>query len=523
MINENIFLYICIYCIVNNNIMKYTKYLFLLFIYLFLNACSDDKKVTPPPGGKDDEERPETLAWIEDTMRENYYWYNEIPAESKLDYKLGEEKFFNSLLTKKDGRTINGTHYPYSYIENTAGNSRSTIRENLSYGIEFTGVYIGEEEIGILVLYVVPGSPADDENTKLKRGDWILKVDGAVITEEVYASMQGTAKARTLTVARWDSDTRDYADVRNNVPLAAARAVVDNPVYTYDVITRDNTSIGYLLYNHFTGGTDDKDKSYDNELRTLSSSLFNGVDEFILDLRYNNGGLITSAVLLCTILCPEINLNSKICSLKFNNKKQSSNLDYAVDKARLNPGGKNLNLKRLYVLTSSSSASASEMIINSLRSFMDVIVIGDQTVGKNVGSVTYPNDDSPYPYGTTTWSMHPIVCQISNKDGFTDYASGFKPGTYKKGEGIPAADEKLYIDEAFDYQVINGQTYAVRTEILPLGDPNERMLKAALDMIAPDKDQKTRSTASTISTKAYKKVPFNSIDRKATNGVIIDN
>lgn len=505
--------------------MKITKYLFLLLACLLVSGCDDDKKepVKPTPT----EDRPDVLAWIEDTMRENYYWYKDIPAS--LNYESDEETFFYSLLSTKDGKKATGGN-PYSYIENTAGRTRSFIQEYYSYGIEFRGIFLTKTQIAALVLYVVPDSPAEDAG--LERGDWIIQMDGKYITtNEMFASLQGGPK-RTLTVVNWSStavNPENRITVGNitfvnkrEVSIEPATTVVDNPVYLYKTIERGGKTVGYLLYNHFANGTDDDSQKYDNELRTVSKTFKDaGVNEVILDLRYNNGGALSSAILLCELLAPNtVNSNTTLGYLKYNDKQKTQDYEFTFGDYPISPGA-NLNLQRLYVLTSSSTASASEMVINSLSPFMDVIVIGDQTTGKNVGSVTYPNDNDPYPYGTTTWEMHPIVCQISNSDGFTDYATGFVPGTYNKTHQKTPVSEVGYIDEAFDFETADdGETYAYLTETLPLGDENERMLKVALQMID---GTYTRSIAAPATQgQKFVKLPGSSIDRKASGAVTID-
>lgn len=152
------------------------------------------------------------------------------------------------------------------------------------------------------------------------------------------------------------------------INLASARKVEDDPVYTWNVIESPvkNKKVGYLLYNHFTAGKSDDDTSYDDHLKSLSGSDFNGVDEFVLDLRYNNGGALSSGILLCTILQPGNQVGNKLGYLQYNDKQKNKKVQFNTNKSLLGSNGKNLNLKTLYVLVSSSSASASEMVINSL-------------------------------------------------------------------------------------------------------------------------------------------------------------
>jgi hypothetical protein len=89
-----------------------------------------------------------------------------------------------------------------------------------------------------------------------------------------------------------------------------------------------------------------------------------------------------------------------------------------------------VGMTKIYSLTSKSTASASELVINGLKPYMDVVQIGDTTVGKNVGSVTLY--DSPS-FGKENrnpnhhYAMQPIVLKIVNADDFGDYFTGLVP------------------------------------------------------------------------------------------------
>lgn len=472
--------------------MKYKEFLFVLFMGLFMGACSDNDD----DNGKNNADRTETQAWIEDTMRDKYYWNNEIPKASNLNYNLAPEAFFASLLSTKDGKYRTGSdgnkyHSPYSRIENVSSEAtRGFIQSDYTYGFEFNPVWFGNEWRAI-VLYVLPNSPAYG---KLDRGDWIVKVDGASMTTDASVMSLYGDGAKTFTLARFDAtDSKFY--ISGDVDIESARVVEDNPVFYSSVLTRGNKKIGYLVYNHFTDGKDDDgDTSYNSELLALSTGKFSGVDEFVLDLRYNNGGTLSSATLLSAILGPSDILNKNIGYMKYNNGSKGT----VTTSASLLTGGKNLNLKTLYILTSSMSASASEAVINFLNPFMDVVLIGRKTEGKNVGSTTFKSDDKQ-------WEMHPIIGQIYNSVDFSDYANGFNPD-YEEGDVL-------------DYHSDN--TVSPVGDIYSLGNTNERLLRIALGLID---GTYTRSDAPSAGATLlyYKEGTFNSLDRKATNGVIID-
>jgi Periplasmic protease len=474
------------------------RILFLLFIAFFFAACED--KNNPIDEESDDDEgiteepiATATQEWIESIMRTHYYWYNEIPASENLDYTLDDESFFYSMLSKKDGKEYDGVMYHYSYIENLFG-TRTLPQTNNSYGFEFMLIANDNTYTSYraLVFYTTPGSPA--ETAGVKRGDWITRRNGESINANNYNLLYG-AEACTFTVERWDDDKNDYVALPDPISVSAAHAIEDNPVFLTKVIPWKGKKVGYLVYNHFTDGKSEGDVSYDNELRSMSAEFKEeGVNEFVLDLRYNNGGLLSSATILCAILAPETALGKELGHLKYNDKQSPQIRSFNMSESLLNPSGRNLNLETLYVLTSNSTASASEMIINSLKPFMEVVVIGEQTEGKNVGSLPYTSEDK-------NWEMHPIVCQIYNSDNFTDYANGFPP------------DYEL--NEAFEYV---SSTTVTLVQLFPLGDENERMLNAALRLI--DDSYTVRSTRSASA--KYEGPVFRSIDRKATNGVVIN-
>ena len=89
-----------------------------------------------------------------------------------------------------------------------------------------------------------------------------------------------------------------------------------------------------------------------------------------------------------------------------------------------------LNLTKIYILTTKSTASASELIINGLKPYINVVQIGDATVGKNVGSITLYDSPSFGKENRSTkhrYAMQPLVLKIVNKLGFGDYTNGLLP------------------------------------------------------------------------------------------------
>jgi C-terminal processing protease CtpA/Prc len=454
----------------------------LLFCLFFIACQGEDRR-------EEYEQYTGVQKWAESIMRKDYYWYQEMPDVSKLNFFTEPKAFFQSLLSEKDGKRKNGSRYYYSVLENLEEtNTRSIQQTNYSYGFEFKVYRImnGTQSLyGVLILYVVPNSQAD--KIGLKRGQWIFEINDIPVSEKNYTVLYG-GEAATLGVSeRYEGD---FLPVEKYV-IEAACEIDDNPVHYHTVYLSDDHSkrIGYLVYNHFTAGKTDEDQTYDDNLRNVSLEFKNeGINEFILDLRYNNGGLLSSAELLCAILAPESTLGKVLGYMEYNDKYNPQLYNITLNAGILR-GGVNLNLNTLYVLTSESSASASELIINCLSPYMKVVLIGTQTEGKNVGSTSYKNDE-------LTWELHPIVCKIYNSENKSDYVNGFTP--------------HYIIDESSNSSLDN---------FLEFGNPDELFLNKALQLISGIDGEGEIPASRSLTGES---IPvYCSLDRKATNGVII--
>lgn len=431
--------------------------------------------------------------WIEKKMRDQYLWYDEIPENNRLNFSLDADKFFNSLLSDKDGKYRNGVHDPYSKITKKSTTSKAYMGEGYSFGFEFQYYYVTSlKKYGLMVLYVIPASPASEAS--LKRGHWIYTIDGKPIPDNIanLITLLDTSNPKTLKLGiaeKFDAEI-------SRTPSVTARTIIDNPVLVHKTITLNNTNkVAYLLYNHFTSGpgNDGEDETFNNNLRRAFAQFkADNVKEFVLDLRFNGGGLVTCAQLLSTMLAPESALNDVFCYLTYNDKIKDNKRTMYLDPKLIEQGipGANLDLDRLFVITSERTASASEAVINGLAPYMDIIQVGGKTEGKNVASITIPSD-------SYDWELHPIVSRLSNKDNFSDYSIGFLP---TPGFACDDSKESVYY---------------------PLGDTQEYILNHILNYIAYGNFVENRNQ-SLRSSEAANLIPlYNSLDSKKTNGGVI--
>lgn len=392
----------------------------LFALLLVFSACSDEtiEEITPqkpePKGNK-------VNIWIEKIMRDNYLWYEGLPDKSTLNFNEDPETFFTRLLSPKDGKDLESGHYYFSYLEKT-GQTKSLTNPKDSYGFDFATTSLimhGQAYKIALVIYVQEDSPANEAG--LKRGDWILGVNGSVGSIKDYDMLN---HGGNVTLQLGVVKEGNKLSLGRKIEMGASRAIIDTPFLKDSVYTIGGKRIGYLMYNQFLYGPDEynfDDESYNTHMKQLFKKFKSQkVDEFILDLRYNGGGYVNCAQLLASLLAPREALNKTFCTFEYNKKNTKNNSSiHFLNTADVLAG--NLNLKRLYVLTGQSTASSSELVINGLRPYIPVKTIGNKTVGKTVGMTIY---DETTKYG---WVLAPITFRTYNAQHKADYEDGFLP------------------------------------------------------------------------------------------------
>lgn len=386
--------------------------------------------------------------WIDSLMREEYLWYKDIPSSENLNYFSEPATFLNSLLSSLDDG--------YSRID-----SLYDVPET-GYGFDYTLYSIADNDTAYnaLVTYIIPGSPAEDAG--LKRGEWIMMVDNEYITKKNETILtEGTAKK--LLVGTYgettdeEGETVGFVKADRETQLPATCDVQDKDIPVCQVLEQNGKHIGYMLYNTFSPDNADEVKQYAQQFKDSN------VSDVVLDLRYNAGGDMESVELMAAILAPANQMGNALAQLKYSDKKSTKDRTLTLDESLLQ-GTANLGLKRLYVLTSTTTAGASEMLINCLKPYMDVFIVGEKTKGQTVATEPFCSQKHSY-------CLRPVVCEVFNAQGTSDYASGFTP------------DEQV------------GSLSNLAT-VLPFGDPNETLLAKAIALIngetTPDEDVQTR-------------------------------
>lgn len=376
--------------------------------------------------------------WIYKNMSVYYYWNTKIPRSP--NYSLTPDNFFDSILYKYSSANPDGDRF--SWIQEDYTELLKSLSGVASDEIGFDYIFLWADQAKThyyaLVTYAKPETDALSKG--IKRGRFVTKINGQNITAQNYKTLFGGTGTKTLSMADWQynaTDQKYYLSNSPDVTVTMHKDYAENPVYLDSVYVIGDKRIGYLTYNFFARDKGDDSHDYDKLLMSkLESIKAKGATEMVLDLRYNSGGAVSTAIALASALVKNRSTDNILVTSEYNSIVHAEllkeygadyNKDYFIDKitkgATTVVGVPSLNLNRLYVLTGGYTASASELVINGLKPYMDVILIGESTYGKNVGSITlYEKDDSK-----NKWGMQPIVVKYKNSLGQSDFTAGFKP------------------------------------------------------------------------------------------------
>jgi carboxyl-terminal processing protease len=420
---------------------------YLILFSIIISSCREEE---PEPEEFENGTNEYVNNWIYDNMNLYYYWTQDLPdkninGESPDDY-------FYSLISNQDR---------FSWIQPNFQELLNSLQGiTLESGYEFILYNDPNNENGVIgqIAYVKNGSPA--EQVGLKRGDLFTKINGGALTLDNYRQqLTNLSQNHTLTIERYDFQNEQFEGI-GNFELSAIE-FAENPNHLDTVYTRNGKKIGYYVYNLFSVGIDTDSAKYAEEMDLIFEKFKGeGIDHLVLDLRYNSGGAERATINLASLIGSNITEQDIFVKRDYNEGLKQALID-EYGEGSLNRKfvqksqniGNNLQSPQLTVLTSSRTASASELLINGLNPFMETFIIGDTTVGKNVGSTSFYEPNNP----DNTWGMQPIITKSFNSLNQSDYDLGFYPD-------IPLRDNSLIK--------------------LELGDVNEKLLREALIYLA---------------------------------------
>lgn len=380
---------------------------------------------------------------------ETYLWFEDLPDLNPSSALTPQEYFLRLVSDKK---TASGAYKDnFHWYEPTE--AAEAWSAGISYGYGLNLKINRNDTLSIHVAYVEQGSPAANKN--IKRGTKIVAIDGQNVTSMPTNKINEALRPpRVNAVHEFELQEPGITGTRKVILESAA--LPTESVSIAKAINHNGSQVAYLQYNTFIPDSQDK---WVDAVNSLNAA---GVSDLVLDLRYNGGGYITVAAQVGYMIAGS-NTTNKVFFQEVTNSKLPKEdpwgfIDtglYGLNKFFPLPS---LNLKRVYVLSTDSTCSASELVINSLRGIgVSVYLIGDSTCGKPYGYVPTPN------CGTTYYT---IQLKSVNALGFGEYSDGFIPSSSDNG-----------LDRIKGCKVVDNLKHE-------LGDPNEALLAAALHLRA---------------------------------------
>ncbi|HWD89224.1 MAG TPA: S41 family peptidase [Mucilaginibacter sp.] len=430
--------------------------LFLLTVVL-LGACKKEKKViiTPPPNSSDS-----TLAKIKDSVflyaKEDYLWYSALPTYAAFNPRavtgVNDADALTNEVNKISQIAINPTTgQPYEYYSPNPGEAKYSFIDNGQTSAELNG---NRGDFGfrldwytlsdVRITYVYAGSPA--AKAGLRRGYKVISINNNTNLTYDNGSYGNGTNYNFVVNAYFNSNTISLVLQKPDGSSMTANISVAN--YNINPILKDTTYnlgngrvVGYLVFNSFVS---------DDVAGVLLDAAFTdfankGVTDLVIDLRYNGGGYVNTAIHLDNLIVPTAKSGTLMFNTYYNDILQNGQemllknqwrydaqhnrdinygpdyIDYSVA-GNVQPFAKKgvLNIINVYFIMTGYTASASELTINNLRPEMNVQFIGETSYGKPVGF---------FDININQYTMYIPEFYTQNSASQGGYYNGFTPGT----------------------------------------------------------------------------------------------
>lgn len=337
-----------------------------------------------------------------------YLWYQNIPETFNQRSFEDPDKIMEAIrqYSQEPGFSAAVDRWSFAMKQTEWDNISSGIAADFGLGV----VYKTEDDLR--VKYVEQASPAGKAG--IRRSWRITKINGnsnvAYSNREFVSQNVFGSNSTRFTFEKPDGSSVDIA--------LTAGGYQEQPVFLDSVYTINAKKIGYLVFNSFLGDTSQVYQRFNTVFNQFAQQ---HVTDVIVDLRYNGGGYVTMQEKLANYLVKSSANGDVMMKQEFNDKLKEYN-----ETTRFQKLG-SLNLDKIYFIVSNNTASASELLINNLKPYMDVRLVGpSNTHGKPVGYFPYPVED---------WYIFPVSFRTVNKNGQGNYFNGIELSS-KAADGV---------------------------------------------------------------------------------------
>jgi len=402
--------------------VKKTLFLLLIAVSTLFVSCFEDL---------DDNAQPASVLEIQDFVWRglNFFYLYKADTQELANDAFATQSDLNAFLSTYDSPEslfdfLKSPQDRFSIIVPDYNELESVLAgTSVSNGMEFALALYPDNSGNVYgyIRYILPNS--DAANKGLQRGILFNSIDGQQLNETNFADLLAPD---TYTIGLATINGQTITATGDTVELTKTE-ITENPILISNTFDINGQKIGYLMYNAFTN-------EYDSQLNgVFGQFLADGVTELVLDLRYNGGGSVRTSTYLASMITGQFT-GQTYYTEQWNEDRQPELAEDGVFVDSFVNGGEainSLNLTTVYVLTTSRTASASELVINGLAPYINVVQIGDNTTGKYQAS--FLMYDSPNFQKTVelnpnhTYAMLPLVFQTANANGFTDFVNGLVP------------------------------------------------------------------------------------------------
>jgi C-terminal processing protease CtpA/Prc len=346
-----------------------------------------------------------------DYLQATYYWYQDIPAGLDPATFTSPHALLEAAKVPQDRFSFIMTQAQYA--------ARFTDANFIGYGFSHR---LAADLSAIELRYTYDNGAAKEAG--MTRGDKLIAIDDIDVSQLIAQVNEGTNSWDNIFGAaiegvnatfKWQKPSGDI------VTANLAKTLVDrNTVLHSEVMSSFDKKIGYIVFDSFVErGADDLNTVF-NQFKAAE------VGDVVLDLRYNGGGLVSIANQLSSQIAGRHVLGQTFVNIQYNDKQSAKNTLLAYN---LGQGVEKLDLDRVIILTTAATCSASELVINALSPFINVVTVGETTCGKPVGMDPQPICDN---------MVFAINFSLANVLGNSDYFDGLAANCF--------AEDKIVAD-----------------------------------------------------------------------------